>query len=125
MFKHINEMGITCNILAGHYLLACTCGACTPIVDNLPKKITYYDYISSINNANIASTMYHIIWFMSIACIMLVLKHVMEDGIPCDELTGKYSLAMIGSTPTLDVNILVIYATHLNIWTHYVTDELK
>ena len=56
---------------------------------------------------------------------MLALIYVTEDGIPCDELTGKYSLAMIGSTPTLDVNILVIYVTHLNIWTHYVTDELK
>ena len=118
-------MGITCNILAGHYLLACACGACTPIVDNLPKKITYYDCVSSIYNANIASTMYHIIWFVSIACIMLALIHVTEDEIPCDELTGPYSLAIIGGTPTLDVNIVVICVTYVNIWTYYVTYGLK
>ena len=125
MLKHINDMGIACNKLAGPYLLDYTCGACAPIVDKLPKLFTYYDCISSINSSNIASTMYHIIWFMSIACFILALIHVTEDGIPCDELTGPYSLAIVGGTPTLDVNIVVICVTYVNIWTYYVTDELK
>ena len=68
--------------------------------------------------------MYHIIWFGSIACIMLALKHVTEDGNPWDELAGPYSLASIGGTPALDVNIVVICVTYVNIWTCYVTDGL-
>ena len=62
---------------------------------------------------------------MSIACIILALKHVTEYGIPCDELAGPYSLADIGGTLAPIVNIVVICVTNINIWTHYVTERLK
>ena len=56
---------------------------------------------------------------------MLALIYVTEDDIPCDELTGPYSLASIGGAPALDVTIVVICVTYVNIWTCYATDGLK
>ena len=64
-----------------------------------------------------------IISFGSIACIIFILKHYIENGIPCDELAGMYLITYIDGTHAPIVNILIFYVIKLKIRTNYVTKD--
>ena len=67
--------------------------------------------------------MHNFILFDSVACIMFLLKHYIEDGIPCDKLASSYLLTYIGGTHAPIVNILLCYVVKIKICTNYVRND--